>query len=100
MTIHIGILSDIPPQARTVVLVGKKSSDHLCELVRMAEFKGRAAYRIESASELQPRWFTGAKEVGVVVGADDLQNIVRAVVDRLHDFSDADQRGMLEGVAR
>ena len=100
MTIHIGILSDLPSQAQTVIMIGSRSSDHLRELVRMAEFKGRAAYRIESAAELQPRWFTGVAEVGLVVGAEDLQKEVLCVLDRLDQFSAAEQRGMLEGNAQ
>src|ERR1700734_2551120 len=100
MTIHIGLLSDLQPQVRTVVFIGSRSSDHLRELMRIAEFKGRAAYRVENASELQPRWFAGVEEVGVVVGAADLQNVARAVIDRLNQFAAAEQRGMLEGVAQ
>jgi 4-hydroxy-3-methylbut-2-enyl diphosphate reductase len=100
MTIHIGLLSDLQPQVRTVVFIGGRSSDHLRELMRIAEFKGRAAYRIESASELQPRWFSGAEEVGVVIGAADLHAVAKAVIDRLNMFAAAQARGMLEGVAQ
>jgi 4-hydroxy-3-methylbut-2-en-1-yl diphosphate reductase len=100
MTIHIGNLADLPPQARTVVLIGSRTSDHLRELIRIAEFKGRAAYRIETASELQPRWFAGVEEVGVVVGATNLDKVLRAVMDRLNIFAAAQARDMLEGVAQ
>jgi 4-hydroxy-3-methylbut-2-enyl diphosphate reductase len=100
MTIHIGMLSDLPLKTRTVVLIGSRSSDHLRELVRIAEFKGRAAYRIETAAELQPRWFAGEEEIGIVVGASGLEPIVRAVMDRLNQFAAAQARGMLEGVAQ
>ena len=100
MTIHVGLFSDLPPQARTVVLIGTRSSDHLRELVRMAEFRGRAAYRVENAAELQPRWFAGADDVGVVVGASNLAPQVEAVLERLKQFSTAQAKGMLEGVAR
>ena len=51
MHIHQGILSDLLPQVQTVVMIGNRASDHLREMVRIAEFKGRAAYRIENASE-------------------------------------------------
>jgi 4-hydroxy-3-methylbut-2-enyl diphosphate reductase len=100
MTIHVGLFSDLPPQARTVVFIGGRSSDHLRELVRMAEFRGRAAYRVESAAELQPRWFAGVDDVGVVVGAANLAPEVEAVLGRLKQFSAAQSAGMLEGVAR
>ncbi len=100
MTIHIGLLADLPVKARTVVLIGRRTSDHLRELVRIAEFKGRAAYRIESATELQPRWFDGEEQVGIVVGAADLEPVVRAVMDRLNQFAAAEKRGMLGGLAQ
>jgi 4-hydroxy-3-methylbut-2-enyl diphosphate reductase len=100
MNIQIGMLSDLPPKTRTVVLIGSRTSDHLRELVRIAEFKGRAAYRIETASELQPRWFTDEEDVGIVVGAAGLDSIVRAVMERLNQFASAQSRGMLDGVAQ
>jgi 4-hydroxy-3-methylbut-2-enyl diphosphate reductase len=89
----------LPAEVRTVVMVGQKSSDHLRELMRIAEFKGRVAYQIENAVELQPRWFVGVKEVGLVVGAANLEPVAREVVERLHRFAEAEVRGMLEGVA-
>ena len=100
MTIHVGIFSDLPPQARTVVLIGGRSSDHLRELVRIAEFQGRAAYRVESAAELQPRWFAGVDDVGVALGASNLAPEVEPVLERLRQFSAAQAAGMLEGVAK
>jgi 4-hydroxy-3-methylbut-2-enyl diphosphate reductase len=100
MNIHIGMLADLPSQARTVVLIGSRTSDHLRELVRIAECRGRAAYRIESASELQPRWFAGQEEIGIVVGAAGLESVVMAVMDKLNQFSAAQAHGMLEGVAK
>jgi 4-hydroxy-3-methylbut-2-enyl diphosphate reductase len=100
MHIHQGILSDLLPQVQTVIMLGSRASDHLRELARIAEFKGRAAYCIESASELQPRWFSGIEEVGVIVGSDNLQNELRGVLARLDQFSAAQNKGMLEGVAK
>jgi len=100
MTIHIGTLLELPEQAHTVILIGSRSSDHLRELIRIAEYKGRAAYRIESAAELQPRWFAGEKEVGIVIGAEEMKKIVGSVLDRLDQFSAAEAKGMLEGVAQ
>ena len=99
MTIHLGSLADLPIQARTIIFIGHRSSDHLKELVRIAEFRGRAAYRIESAGDLQARWFVGAQDIGIVVGADDLQEVLRAVQNRLEYFSSIQRHGMLEGVA-
>jgi 4-hydroxy-3-methylbut-2-enyl diphosphate reductase len=100
MHIHQGILSDLLPQVQMVLLIGNRASDHLKELARIAEFKGRAAYRIETAAELQPRWFSGVEEIGIIVGASDLEPVVKAVRDRLDQFSAARAQGMLEGLAQ
>ena len=100
MHIHQGILSDLLPQVQAVIMIGSRASDHLRELARIAEFKGRAAYRIENAAELQPRWFSGVEEVGIVVGATGLDPVVREVRDRLAQFSEAQDKGMLEGLAQ
>ena len=100
MHIQQGIFSDLLPQVQIVVMIGNRASDHLREMTRIAEFKGRAAYRIETAAELQPRWFSGVEEVGIVVGATDLEPVVRAVRDRLNQFAAAQERGMLDGLAQ
>jgi 4-hydroxy-3-methylbut-2-enyl diphosphate reductase len=100
MTLHVGTLPELPPQARTILLIGRRTSDHLQELVRMAEMRNRAAYRIESAAELQPRWFAGVEDVGLVIGAEGLDEVVAEVRARLEQFSAVKEQGMLEGVAR
>ena len=100
MHIHQGILSDRLPQVQIVVMIGNRASDHLRELARIAEFKGRAAYLVETAAELQPRWFSGVKEVGLVVGATNLEPVVKEVRERLAQFSAAQEKGMLEGLAQ
>lgn len=99
MHIHQGLLSELLPQVQAIVMIGSRASDHLRELIRIAEFKGLAAYRIENATELQPRWFSGIQEVGIVVGAANLEPEVRAVLARLNQFAAAQEKGMLDGVA-
>ena len=100
MHIQQGLLSDLLPQVQIVVMIGSRASDHLRELARISEFKGRPAYRVETASELQPRWFSGVENVGIIVGATDLEPIVRDVRARLDQFSAAQAKGMLEGLAQ
>lgn len=100
MHIHQGILSDLLPQVQAVIMIGHRASDHLRELARIAEFKGRPAYRIETAAELQPRWFSGVDEVGIILGSSDLEPVAREVRDRLAQFTDAQAKGMLEGLAQ
>lgn len=100
MTIHIAAFGDLPPEARTILLLGSRSSDHLRELQRIAEFKGRLAYRVENAAELQPRWFEEVETVGIVIGATGLQVLLDRVLERLERFNSAQAHGMLGGNAR
>jgi 4-hydroxy-3-methylbut-2-enyl diphosphate reductase len=100
ITIHIGALGELPAEARLVLLLGNRSCDHLREIRRMAEFRGRAAFIIESVGELQPRWFVHAEAVGLVLGSTSLQGLQDAVVVRLREIESIRAQGMLEGVAR
>jgi len=98
--IHIGALWELPPDARIVLLLGDRSCDHLREIRRIAEFRGRAAFIIESVTELQPRWFVHAEAVGIVLGSTALQSLLDAVLARLREIQVSRAQGMLEGVAR
>lgn len=100
LTVYLGPLWELPPDARIVLLLGDRGCDHLREIARMAEFRGRAAFRIERAEELQPRWFVHAEAVGIVLGSTALQPLCEAVLRRLREFSAARAQGMLEGIAR
>ena len=99
MTIHLGTLAELPAQVRTIILLGRRTSDHLRELVRLIEFRGRAAYWIERAAELQPRWFAGQDQVGVVIGTYESRPELPAVLDRLKQFDASQKLGQLEGIA-
>ncbi len=100
ITIYIGALWELPADARIVLLLGDRSCDHLREIRRIAEFRGRAAFLVQSVTDLQPRWFVHAEAVGIVLGATSLRPLLEAVRARLGEFSAMRAQGMLEGVAR
>jgi 4-hydroxy-3-methylbut-2-enyl diphosphate reductase len=100
ITIYIGALWELPADARIVLLLGDRGCDHLREIRRIAEFRGRAAFIIENAGELQPRWFVHAEAVGIVLGSTALQPLLDAVLARIKEFNAMRAQGMLEGVAR
>jgi 4-hydroxy-3-methylbut-2-en-1-yl diphosphate reductase len=100
ITIHTGPLWELPPDARLVLLLGDRGCDHLREVRRIAEFRGRAAFIIESADELQPRWFVHAEAVGIVLGSTALWTLHGAVVARIRELQAFRAKGMLEGIAR
>jgi 4-hydroxy-3-methylbut-2-enyl diphosphate reductase len=100
ITIYTGPLWELPPDARLVLLLGDRSCDHLREIRRIAEFRGRAAFIIESVGELQPRWFVHAEAVGIVLGSTGLRRLHEDVVARIREFQAFRSQGMLEGFAR
>ena len=100
ITIHTGPLWELPPDARLVLLLGDRGCDHLREIRRIAEFRGRAAFIIEKADELQPRWFVHAEAVGIVLGSTGLQSLHSAVLARIRELQAIRAQGMLEGFAR
>ncbi len=98
--IYTGALWELPPDARIALLLGDRGCDHLREIRRIAEFRGRAAFIIERVGELQPRWFVHAEAVGIVLGSTALRSLLEAVVGRIKELSAMRAQGMLEGVAR
>jgi len=100
ITLYTGALWELPPDARIVLLLGDRGCDHLREIRRIAEFRGRAAFIIENADELQPRWFVHAEAVGIVLGSTALRPLFDAVVARIKEFNVMRAQGMLEGIAR
>lgn len=100
LTVHLGALWELPPDARVILLLGDRGCDHLREIARMAEFRGRAAFLIERVEELQPRWLVHAEAVGIILGSTALQPLLDAVLARLREFAIVRAQGMLEGIAR
>jgi 4-hydroxy-3-methylbut-2-enyl diphosphate reductase len=100
ITVHIGALWELPADARIVLLLGDRGCDHLREIRRIAEFRGRAAFIVESAAEVQPRWFVHAEAVGIVLGSTALRPLLDAVRARLKEIEVIRAQGMLEEVAR
>jgi hypothetical protein len=100
ITVYTGAIWELPPEARIVLLLGDRGCDHLREIRRIAEFRGRAAFLIEDARELQPRWFVQAEAVGIVLGSTALLPLFHDVLARVREFGEMRAQGMLEGIAR
>lgn len=78
-----GALEELCARCDTIVVVGGRNSNNTRHLALSAERLGCVARQVESADELQPSWFHGARDVGVTAGTSTLDETVRAVVDRL-----------------
>jgi len=63
-----------------ILAVGGKNSNNTNQLVRKARLQGIDSMRIESPSEIDPRWFIGKKKVGITAGTSTLLTSVDDVV--------------------
>ena len=84
-----------------VIVVGSPTSSNSNRLREVAENLGVPAYMVDNANEIDPRWVSGKKRVGVTAGASAHEILVRAVIDRLDQLgigSVADLDGVQEKV--
>lgn len=65
-----------------MVVIGGKNSGNTRRLMELCETHTRA-YHVETASELDPTWFSGANKVGVTAGASTPQWVVDEVVEAI-----------------
>lgn len=93
-------LDELIASCEVVIAVGGRNSNNTRHLAETARARGRTAYHIEGAHQLQARWFDGITSVGVTAGTSTLPESVRAVEDSLHRIAAAQANGMLHGVAR
>jgi 4-hydroxy-3-methylbut-2-enyl diphosphate reductase len=63
-----------------VVVVGGHHSNNTLKLVALCRNAGRLVFHVESASELDPRWFEGVEVVGLTAGTSTLQS----TIDQVH----------------
>jgi 4-hydroxy-3-methylbut-2-enyl diphosphate reductase len=91
----------LAPQCDVVIVVGSPTSSNSNRLREVAKNLGVAAYMVDNASEIDPRWVSGKERVGVTAGASAPEILVRAVIDRLNQLgigSVADLDGVQEKV--
>jgi len=71
------------PQVDVVVVVGSPTSSNSNRLAEVARKLGTPGYMVDSADELQPKWFEGCQRVGLTAGASAPEILVAQVIERL-----------------
>jgi 4-hydroxy-3-methylbut-2-enyl diphosphate reductase len=73
-------------QVDVVIVVGGRNSGNTRRLAELcSEAQGRT-HHVESAAEIDPQWFGGAKVVGITAGASTPPDQIEAVVSRLKEI--------------
>lgn len=73
----------------SVIVLGSRNSSNSNRLAELAQAKGKPARLIDTASELDPAWFTGHETVLVTAGASAPEDVVQACIERLQALFNA-----------
>jgi 4-hydroxy-3-methylbut-2-enyl diphosphate reductase len=76
-------LRDLAARCDLILVVGARNSSNTNRLHELAQQLGRASHLIESAAELDPRWFVGVACVGITAGASTPEFLVEGVCNAL-----------------
>ena len=87
----------LAPQVQVLIVVGSRTSSNSNRLREVAERRGIRAYLVDAASDIDPAWIRGCKQVGLTAGASAPEVLVREVCDRLRELG-ADRVRTIEGV--
>ena len=82
-------LDDLCAKCDTIVVIGGRHSNNTRQLSESARARGVTVHQIETAAELDPRWFARCRNAGVTAGTSTLDETVRDVVLRLREISAA-----------
>lgn len=69
-----------------VIVVGSKNSSNSNRLREVAQNLGVPAYLVDTASQLDPAWFTGKSRVGVTAGASAPEVLVEEILAQLRHW--------------
>jgi 4-hydroxy-3-methylbut-2-enyl diphosphate reductase len=81
-------------ESDVVIVVGSPNSSNSNRLREVAQNMGVAAYMVDAAADLDPRWVLGAARVGVTAGASAPEVLVRELIERLRALGATEVREM------
>ena len=76
-------VKDIAARADLVLVVGSENSSNSMRLVEVARTLGAEAHLIDDVSQIDSRWLSGARVVGITAGASAPETLVQEVVGYL-----------------
>jgi 4-hydroxy-3-methylbut-2-enyl diphosphate reductase len=84
---HQRSLARLLERVDAVVVVGGKNSNNTRELAALCRERGKRAWHVEAAAELDPAWFEGVTTVGLTAGTstldetiDEVERAIRGIV--------------------
>jgi len=77
---------EVSRKVDAMVVVGGTNSSNTAKLAELCTAQGTPTYRVETADELQKKWFEGRKTVGITAGASTPQRIIEEVERRMKEL--------------
>ena len=75
--------TELAGETDTIIVVGGKNSANTRELVNLARMRGRTAFHIENADEIDPAWLAGQERVGLIGGCSTPMETLVEVKERV-----------------
>ncbi|MCL6609922.1 MAG: bifunctional 4-hydroxy-3-methylbut-2-enyl diphosphate reductase/30S ribosomal protein S1 [Peptococcaceae bacterium] len=79
---------DLARKVDVMVVVGGKNSSNTANLAALSAAQGTPTYQVETAGELEARWFKGKKTAGITAGASTPQRIIEEVERRMKELGE------------
>ena len=81
-------------QCDLVLVVGSPNSSNSNRLCELARREGVTAYLIDDATQIEAKWLTGCRTIGVTAGASAPEVLVDGVIARLHGLDPGSLRAL------
>ena len=85
-------VKQLADEVDVVLVVGAPNSSNTHRLQEVAVQRGKPAYRVAHAGEIDPAWLAGASRVGITAGASAPEYLVDGVRQRLHELGVESER--------
>lgn len=78
---------DLAKKYKFVIIVGAPTSANSNSLKSVAQSVGATSYIVDNASELNPDWFVGIKDIAISSGASTPEDILNKVIERIKEIT-------------
>jgi 4-hydroxy-3-methylbut-2-enyl diphosphate reductase len=93
---RLGETESLAREVDVMIIVGGRNSANTSQLAALTASMNIPSYHIETAGELRPEWFSGARHVGITAGASTPDWIIDEVKDRITVFGGRSADGNAE----
>lgn len=76
-------IMNVPKDSEIIIIVGSKTSSNSQRLFEVAQSVCKKAFIVETASDLDPKWFQNINNIAISSGASTPENLLNEVVEKI-----------------